>query len=95
MECPKCHFENPEDTLRCSEYATPLPSKEGIPVTETLETSTEKSTRGTTFAGRYGFIEELGKGNMGKVYQAVDEKLFQYTGLTVIKFDAKKKFLFL
>ena len=49
MECPKCHFGNPVDTLYCSKRATPLPSSKEIPVTDTLKTPAEELTRGTTF----------------------------------------------
>ncbi len=24
-ECPKCHFDNPDDTVYCGKCATPLP----------------------------------------------------------------------
>jgi len=56
-----------------------------IPVTETLETPTEELTRGTTFAGRYEIIEELGKGGMGKVYRSFDKQLKEEVALKLIK----------
>jgi serine/threonine protein kinase/Tfp pilus assembly protein PilF len=59
--------------------------KEEIPVTETLETPTEELTRGTTFAGRYEIIEELGKGGMGKVYRVEDKKIKEEVALKLIK----------
>ncbi len=64
MKCPKCHFDNPSDSKFCKECGTQLIPKDEIPVTETLETPTEELTRGTTFAGRYEIIEELGKGGI-------------------------------
>jgi serine/threonine-protein kinase len=41
-------------------------------------------TRGTTFAGRYEIIEELGKGGMGKVYRVEDKKIKQEVALKLI-----------
>jgi predicted ATPase len=41
--------------------------------------------RGTTFAGRYEIIEELGKGGMGRVYRVKDEKLDEEIALKVLK----------
>jgi len=37
--------------------------------TETLQIPVKELTSGSTFAGRYQIIEELGKGVMGKVYR--------------------------
>jgi len=65
IKCPKCQFENPDTIHFCGECGTQLISKEEIPVTETLETPKEELTTGSTFAGRYQIIEELGKGGMG------------------------------
>ncbi len=75
IECPKCQFENPDDTVYCGKCATPLPSSGEISVTETLETPKEGFKRGTTFAERYEFIEELGTGGMGSVYKVFDKKI--------------------
>jgi len=87
MECPKCHSGNPEDSGFCSKCGTQLPPSEESPSspTETLETPTEELTRGTTFAGRYEIIEELGKGGMGKVYRVEDKKIKQEIALKLIK----------
>lgn len=60
-KCPKCHSDNPDDSVYCGKCATPLPLSRDIPVTKTLETPTDKLASGTTFAGRYEIIEELGK----------------------------------
>ena len=86
-ECPKCHFENPYDSLYCGKCTTPLPTSEEIPVspTKTLETPTEELTRGTIFAGRYEIIEELGKGGMGKIYRVEDKKIKEEVALKLIK----------
>ena len=85
IECHKCHFDNPDDTVYCGKCATPLPSSKEIPVTETLETPTEELTRGATFASRYEIIEELGKGGMGKVYRVEDKKIKEEVALKLIK----------
>jgi TolB-like protein/Tfp pilus assembly protein PilF len=87
MECPKCHFENPDDTRFCGNCAAPLHPSEEISVTQTktLETPTQELTAGSTFAGRYQIVEKLGKGGMGKVYRAFDKKLNEDVALKLIK----------
>lgn len=85
IECPKCHFDNPDDTVYCGKCATPLPSSKEILVTETLETPKEELTTGSTFAGRYQIIEELGKGGMGKVYKVLDKEVNAKIALKLIK----------
>ena len=87
MKCPKCHFNNPDTQRFCGECGTKLiPVKEvSVFQTETLETSTEELTTGTTFAGRYQIIEELGKGGMGKVYRVLDKKLNEEVALKLVK----------
>ena len=87
INCPKCHFENPDDTIYCGKCATQLKSSEEISdsPTETIETPKEELTTGSTFAGRYQIIEELGKGGMGRVYRVVDKKLDEEVALKLIK----------
>jgi len=87
MKCPKCNFENPADTSFCGNCAAPLHPSEEISVypTETLESPKEELTTGSTFAGRYKIIEELGKGGMGNVYKVLDTKLKEKVALKLIK----------
>jgi serine/threonine protein kinase/Tfp pilus assembly protein PilF len=58
-----------------------------IPIihTETLETPKEELTTGSTFAGRYQIIEELGKGGMGRVYKVLDKETSEKIALKLIK----------
>ena len=86
-KCPKCHHDNPSDSKFCKECGTQLipPEESPSPPTKTLKTAVEELTTGATFAGRYKIIEELGRGGMGKVYRAVDNKLNEEVALKLIK----------
>ena len=84
-KCPKCHANNPDDLKFCGECGTQLPAIEDIEVTETLETPKEELTTGSTFAGRYQIIEELGKGGMGRVYKVLDKEVNAKVALKLIK----------
>ena len=83
IECPKCRINNPDTVKFCGECGTPLES--GFSHTQTLETPRTQLTRGTTFAGRYEIIEQLGKGGMGNVYRVFDNKVNEEIALKLIK----------
>jgi len=87
MKCPSCQTDNPSDSKFCKECATPLPSPKVAAVlhTETFQTPIKELTTGTTFAGRYQIIEELGKGGMGKVYKVFDTDIKEKVALKLLK----------
>ena len=88
ITCPKCHSENPETKQFCADCGTQLiPQSKDIQlkVTETLQAPVQDLTTGSTFAGRYQIIEELGKGGMGKVYKVFDTKIKEKIALKLIK----------
>ncbi len=88
--CPKCDSENPETSRFCADCGAQLGVTGEEPInliehTETLQAPREELTTGSTFAGRYQIIEELGKGGMGKVYKADDIELKEKVALKLIK----------
>jgi serine/threonine protein kinase/tetratricopeptide (TPR) repeat protein len=85
IKCPKCQTENPDTQKFCGECATPLGLPGDSGATETMEAPKEELTTGSTFAGRYQIIEELGKGGMGKVYKAHDMEIKEKVALKLLK----------
>ena len=85
IKCPKCQFENPDETFYCGRCKAPLKPLEEISVTKTLETPPKGLTSGTTFATRYEVIEELGKGGMGRVYKALDKEINEEVAIKLLK----------
>ncbi len=49
--------------------------------------STKELTTGSTFAGRYQVIEELGKGGMGSIYKVLDKKVNEKIALKLINME--------
>ncbi len=85
MECPKCQFENPKDMSFCVKCGTQLALKEvSLAETKTLLKHRQELTTGSTFAGRYQVVEEMGRGGMGRVYKVVDTKLKEELALKII-----------
>jgi TolB-like protein/tetratricopeptide (TPR) repeat protein len=90
MKCPKCDLDNPETSRFCSDCGTQLLQREEISAThtETLIADEKELATGTTFAGRYQIIEELGIGGMGRVYKAFDKEINAKIALKIIKPEA-------
>ncbi len=87
MKCPKCQTENPPGSGFCSKCGEPFAPSPDIPFaqTETVQTPKKELTIGSTFAGRYQIIEELGKGGMGSVYKVLDTELGEKVALKLLK----------
>src|SRR5512136_1441105 len=87
MKCPKCHADNPGTKQFCADCGTQLPLPQYHPpvMTETLQTSVRELTTGSTFAGRYQVIEELGHGGMGRVYKVFDTDIKEKIALKLLR----------
>ena len=87
MKCLKCNFKNPPDSRFCSSCGTQIHYPEKIPTsyTETIRTYVRELTRGSTLAGRYEVIEELGGGGMGKVYRVLDSEIKEEVAVKILR----------
>ncbi len=85
VKCPKCQTENDGDSRFCKDCGAPLPQAQDSVLTKTIESPKEELTTGSTFAGRYQIIEELGKGGMGRVYKVLDIETNEKIALKLIK----------
>jgi tetratricopeptide (TPR) repeat protein/predicted Ser/Thr protein kinase len=88
VKCPSCQHENPPESTYCGKCATRIQDSGRPNVTETMETPREELTTGSTFAGRYQVIEELGHGGMGRVYKVHDTKIGERIALKLIRPEA-------
>ncbi len=88
MKCSRCHMENSGESVYCSRCGSRLASSYKEPesgVTRTYVAPLVGIEVGTTFAGRYHVIEELGGGGMGKVYKVVDKEINEKIALKILK----------
>jgi len=86
MRCPHCHTDIPDDSLfcrRCGNRVVPLQDLLEGP-TLTMPVAGESFVPGTTFAGRYRIIEDLGEGGMGRVYKVFDTQIGEKLALKLI-----------
>ncbi len=86
MNCPNCHFENPDHTRYCGNCATLLQTPDPRPMsgTATMPAYVYKLVPGKVFESRYQIIEEIGAGGMGRVYKARDLKVNENVALKLI-----------
>lgn len=77
MKCPKCRGENADSSRFCAGCGAELLPLGGLEVSKTLTRppTGKKWVAGTTLAGKYAVLGELGKGGMGEVYLAEDTSL--------------------
>ena len=89
MRCARCGADNSESQRFCGECGTKLtrPGEAATAQTAGIQTPDNELTTGTTFAGRYQVIEELGKGGMGRVYKVLDARIKEKIALKLIRWD--------
>ena len=85
VKCPECQHENPDTQSFCGDCGTRLAPFKDIPeLTGTVKTPSPQFGPGTSLAGRYEIIRELGKGGMGEVYLAQDTNLKRQVAIKVL-----------
>ena len=88
MKCPKCG----SDVLSGSRFCNTCGYRMGIDVedrkaTQILDPTASGLEAGSTFAGRYRIIKELGRGGMGTVYEVQDKDVNEKIAIKVLNLD--------
>jgi serine/threonine protein kinase len=89
MKCPECLTENDPIASFCNSCGHRFLQSRDVAAskTKTYETPIEELNTGSSFAGRYQIIEELGRGGMGRVYKAFDKEIKGKIAIKLIKPD--------
>jgi eukaryotic-like serine/threonine-protein kinase len=89
MDCPSCRAPNPDAQSFCGRCGSSLraadPADPDQASTHTPSVPSDALETGTTFAGRYQVIEELGHGGMGRVYKVIDREVHAKVALKLIR----------
>lgn len=89
IKCSNCSAENQEDAYVCIECGSALSMTRQATASysDRLKTTAPELPAGTTFAGRYKVMTELGQGGMGRVYRVLDTKINEEVALKLIRSD--------